>query len=148
MTTNMQGQHTPCPGCQGDAEGFAIGSWEHTCREYAFKSHLEFPASVLAHEHAQAMLDDIKNACPYSTTFLFLSEGCTTVGQESPLAHAIEKAMGERFRIWAESWIVPRLNDIVAKGKAEELLLHVAEQSAIRGSLKAIEALRAFGREV
>ncbi len=66
-------------------------------------------------ELAREMLKSIKNAQPWSTTFLFLAEGCGEVGQSTPLAKAIEQAMKDSFRIWSDSWIKSQLQDITNK---------------------------------
>lgn len=72
---------------------------------------LEYPGVTTA-EHARALLMHLDNAVPYDTTFLFLADGCESIGQGTPLAKAIETAMKASFEIWAASWMRPRLLDI------------------------------------
>lgn len=54
----------------------------------------------------------MRDAVPYTTTFLFLEPGCEAVGQGTALQIAIEKAMKVRFDLWAETWINPLIEQL------------------------------------
>lgn len=57
-------------------------------------------------------LEDLKTACPYSTTFLH----CIP----PELRKEVEQEMKQAFECWANSWVAPNLRAIIAKstGKA------------------------------
>lgn len=72
---------------------------------------------------------------PFNTTFLFCEPGCAAVGQGTPLAKAIEEAMARKFRIWEQSWIRPKLEEIAEDTTAQELLealIYAREEIALR----------------
>lgn len=63
---------------------------------------------------ARAALKSLDDAVPFHTTFLSHAPGCEAVGQGTPLAKAIERAMEQAFRNWEQSWIRPKLEEIIA----------------------------------
>ena len=77
------------------------------------------------------VIESLENAVPYSTTFLFLEEGCGAVGQETPLAKAIEAAMKKKFDIWADTWMRDQLKEIRAENqRLLAALISKAERAA------------------
>ena len=91
------------------------------CRRYASADEAGEAIRELlgggAPEVGGELISLLNSAVPYSTTFLFLEPGCESVGQETPLAKAIEAAMQQKFRCWEQSWIRPRAESLC--GKAE-----------------------------
>jgi hypothetical protein len=86
------------------------------------------------------MAHSVKHAVPWDTTFLFLESGCGSVGQETPLAHAIEESLRRRFELWAATWITPRIDDALAQ--LNSLASADKENFDLRCALRQIEGAK------
>jgi hypothetical protein len=76
---------------------------------------MNFPEMDVA-AHAARLAESLRNAAPWSCTFLSGEPGCEAVGQGTKLAGAIEASMQRSFNLWANTWIKPHIDDLAMLG--------------------------------